>query len=262
MVWLAVLLLALLAYVFRYEIKDVQIDNTSQTTTYEIDDKSFLLADSLLPTSNGEIVKHKYYTLSYLEKFEQAEWVAYTLTSNQLTNDNRERPYFEVDRKVSTASADWKNFKNSGYDKGHLCPAGDRRFSEEAYNETFLTSNAAPQEHNFNAGIWNRLEQYTRRMAKKHKEIYVITGSSFARSKKTIGYEHVSVPSYFYKIIVYKENDELQSKSFLIPHYNYTQIYNDYITSIDRIEQFTQIDFFPLLDEAIEAKLESEINNK
>jgi endonuclease G len=52
---------------------------------------------------------------------------------------------------VSSGSADWRNYRNSGFDKGHLCPAADMEFNVNAYNETFLTSNIAPQDHN----CWN-----------------------------------------------------------------------------------------------------------
>jgi endonuclease G len=101
-----------------------------------------------LPTSTTkQIVKHQYYTLSYNEKFEQAEWVAYELKKENLKNRNYRRPYFIEDPKVTTGSADWRNYKNSGYDKGHLCPAADMEFDENAYNDTFYTSNISPQKH-------------------------------------------------------------------------------------------------------------------
>lgn len=86
-------------------------------------------AFDFLPTSiTNQIVKHSYYTLSYSEKHEQAEWVAYELKKNYVKNNDFRRPYFIEDPKVKTGSADWRNYKKSGYDKGHLCPAGDMEF--------------------------------------------------------------------------------------------------------------------------------------
>ncbi|MFB0938645.1 MAG: DNA/RNA non-specific endonuclease, partial [Urechidicola sp.] len=83
-----------------------------------------------LPTSTtGQIIQHKNYSLSYNELYEQAEWVAYELNNLHLTYDDRKRPYFINDPKVITGSANYKNYKKSGYDRGHLCPAGDRRFT-------------------------------------------------------------------------------------------------------------------------------------
>ena len=97
------------------------------------------------PTSTtGQIIVHQNYSLSYFEKYEQAEWVFYELKSNA-GNSNFKRPYFIQDPLVKTKSADYKNYKNSGYDKGHLCPAGDMKFSKEAFDDTFYTSKILPQ---------------------------------------------------------------------------------------------------------------------
>ena len=121
-----------------------------------------------LPTSTtGQIVHHQNYSFSYNELHEQAEWVAYELKVSHLSSTNHKRPYFEIDKTVKTGAAHWRNYKKSGYDRGHLCPAGDRRFTKEAHDETFLTSNISPQEHKFNAGVWNRLEQKVRYWGKK-----------------------------------------------------------------------------------------------
>ena len=142
----------------------------------------------VLPTSTtGAIVNHDYYSLSYNEPFEQAEWVVYTLDKKHLTYDDRKRPYFIEDPKVKTKSADWRNYKGSGYDRGHLCPAGDRRFSEYAYNETFYTSNISPQNREFNAGVWNQLEMKTRQWVKKNGTHFVITGGVLESGLEEIG---------------------------------------------------------------------------
>ncbi|WP_309597724.1 DNA/RNA non-specific endonuclease [Flavobacterium oreochromis] len=160
----------------------------------------------LLPTSKtGQVIHHKYYTLSYSEKDEQAEWVAYQLKREDVVHINHKRPYFVNDPMVKSGSANWKNYIRSGYDRGHLCPAGDRRFSKNAFEETFYTSNITPQKNNFNAGIWNRLEQKTRYWAKKYDGLYVITGGVLSGKLKHIGRENVTVPDYFYKIILNKK---------------------------------------------------------
>ncbi len=147
------------------------IDNLEDNENYNIKKNTNInTKKSLLPKSTtGYVVHHNYYSLSYNEKHEQAEWVAYELKKEHLSYNKFKRPYFIKDKSITTKSADWKNYKKSGYDKGHLCPAGDRKFSKEAYDETFLTSNISPQNHDFNAGIWNRLEQKTRQWAKSLK---------------------------------------------------------------------------------------------
>ena len=201
-----------------------------------------------LPISTThQIIKHDYYTLSYNEKFEQAEWVAYELKKEYLKNNDFKRPYFIEDPKVTTGSADWRNYKKSGYDKGHLCPAGDMEFDKKAYNDTFYTSNISPQKHDFNSGIWNRIEQKTRYWAGKYNDIYVVTGGVLKDSDKKIGTEEVAVPKYFYKIILAKSGKENKAIAFLVPNENSDKSIYDFVVPIETIEKMTKIDFFPNL---------------
>ncbi len=211
-----------------------------------------------LPTSTtGQIIQHQNYTLSYNELYEQAEWVAYELNKTHLTYDNRKRPYFINDPKVLTGSANYKNYKKSGYDRGHLCPAGDRRFTKDAYDETFYTSNITPQKNDFNAGVWNRLEMKTRYWTKTYGKLYIITGGILNKDLPTIGYEDVAVPNQFYKIILDYSESKTKVIAFLLPHKESKKSLQNFVTSIDKIEQLTHLDFFPSLPDEIENKIES-----
>lgn len=215
---------------------------------------------SLLPQSTTEmVVEHQHFTLSYNESYEQAEWVAYTLKPEHLTMDDRERPFFLEDPKVKTKSADWRNYRGSGYDRGHLCPAGDRRFSDYAYKETFYTSNIVPQENEFNAGIWNNLEQQVRYWCKRYGTIYVITGGVLERNLLAIGEEDVAVPEYFYKIVVRGKPDKPLLLCFLFPHVDSTKPLDQFLIPVDELEALTGIDFFQNLPEAREVALEKTI---
>lgn len=216
-----------------------------------------------LPTSTtGQVVHHQFYSLSYNEKYEQAEWVAYELTQKQLSSIAIKRPYFEKDPKVTTQSAHYKNFKDSGYNKGHLCPAGDRKFSVEAYNETFFTSNISPQSYEFNGGVWNRLEEKVRYWAQKYQKLYIVTGGVLTPNLKTIGSEKVAVPQYFYKIILNYNAPKIKAIAFLMPHEKSEKGLYQFVTSIDEIETLTGIDFFPKLPDKIENEIEKSSSYK
>ncbi len=211
-----------------------------------------------LPKSTtGAVVKHKYYTLSYFEKYEQAEWVAYELRKDQIVYIHLDRPYFEQDPLVKTGSADWVNYKDSGYTKGHLLPAADRKFSITAYNETFLTSNISPQTYEFNAGIWLVLEEQVRKWAERYDQLYIVTAGVLKPGLQTIGYEDVAVPEYFYKVILDYKEPEIKAIAFLIPHEDLDRPLTDFVISIDDLEEITHIDFFPELPDDLENKLES-----
>ncbi|CAM1344723.1 DNA/RNA non-specific endonuclease [Tenacibaculum amylolyticum] len=243
---------------------DTTNDDNSTGIPETLPSKKKTATFNYLPSSTTQqIVKHNYYALSYNEKHEQAEWVAYTLDKDDIVNTNFKRPFFIKDPKVKTTSADWKNFKKSGYDKGHLCPAGDRRFSKAAFNETFYTSNVTPQKHNFNAGIWNKLEQKVRYWAKKYDHLYVVTGGVLTDAKyTTIGKENVSVPNSFFKVILDYTQPEIKAIAFLIPHKETDKPLHDFVISIDKLEEITNIDFFPELPDSIENKLEAATDYK
>jgi len=216
-----------------------------------------------LPTSTtNQIIHHKNYSLSYSEPHEQAEWVAYELKASDLSATNHKRPYFEIDKAVKTGAAHWRNYKKSGYDKGHLCPAGDRRFTKEAHDETFLTSNISPQEHQFNAGVWNRLEQKVRYWAKKNDGVFVVTGGILKNGLKRIGDENVAVPNQFYKVILDNTNGKIKVLAFIMNHENSDLPLYKFVVSVDEVEALTGIDFFPELDDAIEDQLEASSSYK
>ncbi len=215
-----------------------------------------------LPTSTtGQVVHHKYYTLSYDEDYENSEWVAYSLSPKQLSRAQRQRPYFIRDPDVKTESAHYKNYYPNGYEKGHLVPAADMRFSEQAFNQTFYTSNVSPQDHEFNAGIWNDLEKQVRYWVKRYGKLYIITGGILKKNLERIGREGVAVPDYFYKIILDKNNPKHPRMiGFIIPHKASKETLKTFIVSIDSIEKRTGIDFFSSLPDSLEEHLESTVH--
>ena len=247
-------LLLIAVYAFNlYQDKSIKRNEVDKGSVVKTTTNSFFL-----PTSTtGQIVHHEGYSLSYSEPHEQAEWVAYELKKEHLSNNDFKRPYFEIDTAVKTGAASWRNYKNSGYDKGHLCPAADRRYSKFAHDETFLTSNITPQEHQFNAGVWNSLEQQTRYWAKQYNGIFVVTGGVLKGQMKSIGNEGVSVPNQFYKIILDYNNGNPKVLSFLMKHEDSSLPLYQFVVSVDEVEALTGIDFFPELDDELEAKIEA-----
>lgn len=239
-------------------------DNFYTPNTYSDPDgnvESSLIDSDLLPESTtGEIVRHNYFVLSYSEPHEQAEWVAYPLKRSHLTQDDRKRPYFIEDPYVGTKSADWRNYKGSGFDRGHLCPAGDRRFSEYAYNETFYTSNISPQDHEFNAGIWNRLEQQVRSWCRKYGDLVIITGGILEQGLEKIGEEDVDVPNTFFKVILKKNKDSMDVLAFLMPNKESQAPLEHFMISVDELEQETGINFFEQQSEAWQERAEQQVN--
>ncbi len=230
---------------------------TPESNTYQPKVEYFL------PKAKGALIEHEHYTLSYLEEHEQAEWVAYQLKADELKQDWVEREdAFRVDPMIETGSATPDDYYRSGYHRGHLVPAADRMFSEEAMLETFLMSNISPQASNFNKGIWRELEELTRSWAKRCQELYVITGPVLSVSPKArIGNNQVSVPQAYYKVLLDFKEPEFKAIGFVIPNQvSFDPLY-DFAVSVDEVEKLTGIDFFPdLMDDELEEELESSYN--
>ena len=252
-----ILLVGVFTYEFYLEEEETQ-EVVETGKVVKTDTNSFFL-----PTSTtGQIVHHDGYSLSYNEAYEQAEWVAYELKKEHLISSNFKRPYFEIDNAVKTKAAHWKNYKQSGYDRGHLCPAGDRKYTKAAHDETFLTSNISPQIHDFNSGIWNSLEQKVRFWAKKYDGVFVVTGGVLKDELKTIGDEGVGVPNYFYKVLMDYNNGTPKMIAFLMEHEKSNQPLYNFVVSVDAVERLTGIDFFPQLENDIEDNLEASSSYK
>ncbi len=217
------------------------------------------ISEDILPTSSkgGEIVRHDYFVLSYVEAHEQAEWVAYELNRDRLNENWAERPNtFRPDPEVSTESATPRDYTSSGYDKGHLCAAADMAFNDQAIDQTFFMSNMSPQVPAFNGGIWRELEELTRDWARKQQKIYVVTGPVLPATAKTqIGFSKVTVPDAYYKVIFAPE--QMRTLAFIIPNQVSDQPMFNYACSIDKVEAVTGIDFFPRLLKGSNEALES-----
>jgi endonuclease G len=212
-------------------------------------------AQELLPTSTThQIVKHSYYTLSYSEKDEQPEWVYYELTAEMLKGKQPRTDDYRPDSTITTISAQLEDYRGSGYDRGHLCPAGDMKINLTAMTESFLLSNCSPQHKDFNAGIWNDLENQVRQWAITAGRLYVVTAGVLKHNKGKIGSNGVTVPQYFYKVIFDPRGQRMIA--FLIPNENNMKPLQTYIVTVDYVERLTGIDFFSELTNSIEKGLE------
>lgn len=215
----------------------------------------------LLPAyaSGDEIVEHDGYTLRYREAYEQADWVAYPLLANDITGDaDRDQERFQPDPLVQTGSALAADYTRSGYDRGHLAPAGDFKFSQRLTRESFYMSNISPQAPDFNRGIWKQLEELVRRWAVRDNGLYVVTGPVLRSGLPTIGRQNeVSVPKQYYKVILYCNNPEIRMIGFLLKNEGSEKSLKQFVVPVDQIEQLTGIDFFPKLPDNLERQLES-----
>ena len=209
---------------------------------------------------NEEIIKHSGFTLSYNENYEQASWVAYELTADELIKRVKRSDNFKKDGKVSTGSALPSDYAKSGYDRGHLAPAADLSWSEVTMKESFFMSNMSPQKPGFNRGIWKKLEGYVRQWASDNGAIYVVTGGVLKDIDQYIGSSNVGVPKYYYKVVLDYTGPEKKGIGFILPNQSSSKKLQLSAVSIDKVEALTGIDFFHSLPDNEESLLESQFN--
>ncbi|MFD2933633.1 DNA/RNA non-specific endonuclease [Spirosoma flavum] len=217
--------------------------------------------DFLLPSvkPGDNIIQHEGYTLRYRDQYKDADWVAYPLLAYEITGDaDRKYEQFMPDPTVEKGTAVPSDYTRSGYDRGHLAPAGDFKFSQRIMRETFFMSNITPQAPQFNRGIWKELEELVRTWAIRDKGVYVVTGPVLKPGLPTIGKANeISVPEKFYKVILYCNKPDIRMIGFLLDNEASTNSLREFVVPIDRIEQLTGIDFFPKIPDDLERKLES-----
>lgn len=208
----------------------------------------------------GQIIKHTGYTLSYNADYKTPQWVAWELTEQETQGKQGRTNKFIPDPDVLGAKAYTSDYTNSGYDRGHMSPAADMKWSREAMEESFYLSNICPQNSNLNRGDWNDLEEKSRNWAKQYGKIYITCGPIYDTQKpKRIGNNKVGVPDAFYKVILINDKKNPKAIGFIFPNRAGHQSLAKYIVTADSVEKRTGIDFFPALPDELENKIEAEL---
>lgn len=213
------------------------------------------------PVPGEQIIKHTGYTLSYNEEYEQPSYVAYELTREEVYGALDRADDFREDPAVRTGSATLEDYRNSGYDRGHLAPAADFKWSAEAMSDTFYLSNMSPQDGSFNRGIWADLEAIVRQMAVDNEKVYVVTGPVLTDGPyKTIGESKVAVPNQYYKVVLDYTDPDIKAIGFVLPNKKADKKIESYVVSVDTVEEITGLDFFPALPDDVEELLEANVD--
>jgi endonuclease G len=191
------------------------------------------------------ILSYSGFDLGYNEKFEQAAWVAYVLTREEIESGHVERTdNFRTDPNIATGSASLADYRRSGFDRGHLAPAGDMQWDSLAMSESFLMSNMSPQTAQFNRGIWRMLETEVRNWALEKDSIYVITGPVLPSVDSLIGENEVGVPRYYFKVLVDLSPPDHSMIAFLLPNLASSDSLMHFAVTVDSLETVTGYDFF------------------
>ena len=210
---------------------------------------------------NGVPVAYTGFTVSYDGSHKIPEWVVYELTSEEAfaTDVSRSDEFWE-DTRVKNYSK-LSDYRGSGFDRGHMCPSNDQRWSKEANYDTFSLLNMVPQEHEYNAGIWLTAEKWVRNVAGKYGKVYVATGPVISDNMDTIG-SGVAVPVSCWKALLVINDGKASSIALCIPQSVKKGKIQDYVMSVNELEQLTGLDLFYNLPDDVEEQIESMTSTK
>ena len=211
---------------------------------------------SLAPRQE-QIIRHSGYTVSYNKDLKIPNWVSYELTREETRGKEKRGNRFIADPLVTGPIATNADYTRSGYDKGHMAPAADMKWSPESMKESFYFSNMCPQHPQLNRRGWKNLEEKIRDWAVADSAIIIICGPIIDKPSKTIGKNKVAVPERFFKVILSPFVKPARGIGFLFNNRQAVEPLSTYAVSIDSIEKLTHMDFFSPLPDEIENAVEA-----
>ena len=208
-----------------------------------------------------QIIAYEGYTVSFNSTYKLANWVAYELTIDESTSKKHKRSNkFLIDKRIKGGTADNRDYTRTGFDRGHLAPAGDMTWSHKAMQESFYMSNIAPQSPQLNRGLWKELEELVCEWAISDSSILIATGPILNPSLKRLGKNRVAIPNEFYKVIVSLHGKQPKGVAFVFNNRGYKNTsLKELAMPIDDVEKKTQIDFFASLPDELEQMVEKRV---
>ena len=207
-----------------------------------------------------QIIKHVGYSVSHNPVWNIPNWVAYSLTKEETSGVYPREDSFYPDPMVTGDPVVHKDYTHSGYDRGHMAPAADMKWSEQAMRESFYMTNICPQNQNLNRGDWNDLEELARDWARKYGNIYIACGPLVSQDYRTIGQnKKIAIPDAFFKVFLRQTDTSWTAIGFVMPNQAGNRPLMTYMMSIDEVEELSRIDFFYNLPDNIEEIIEQDI---
>lgn len=214
-----------------------------------------------LVTNSGQrqqIIRHTGYTVSYNDALRIPNWVAYELTREETQGTEKRSDRFVADPQTKGATATNADYARSGYDKGHMAPAADMKWSPAAMKESFYFSNVCPQHPELNRRKWKDLEEKIRDWGRTDSAVIVVCGPIVQKHSATIGKSRVTIPERFFKVILSPYANPPRAIGFLFANERSIAPLRTYAVTVDSVEHVTGMDFFSALPDELENTIEAE----
>lgn len=213
-------------------------------------------------TESDIVVTHVGYAASYDCNRLVAKWVAYELTKDETYGKvpRKGNDFWDRDPDLNCRQAHFKDYSGTEWDRGHLAPAGDMKWSVDAMRQSFLLTNCCPQNRQFNANSWESTERMGRRLARQYGKVWIVCGPVFYDNKfGTIGLNKVAVPDAFFKAFLVEKDGSYGAMGLIMYNTPGQQNIKECSMSVDELEATIGIDLFPALPDEVENEVESKI---
>ena len=218
-----------------------------------------LCAVETCPGLPETILDYRGMTVSFNPETHQPNWVSWELLESEASGQVARASQFAPDPDVEGCPS-LNDYRRSGYDRGHMAPAGDMKWDEEAMQQSFLLTNVCPQAGDLNRGAWQNLEEKCRQRARADSAVVIVCGPVFlpGEAVERIGTSGVAVPRRFFKVILSPYTDPPVAIGFIMPNGYVKGGMQTCAVSVDSVESLTGHNFFSALPDDIEKRVESE----
>ena len=250
---------------YKYEMAEEDTlaveEETVETIVFDPADTTFLQnLEVPAHTASEDIFSHLGYDLSYNHQNLTPNWVAYELTAEEANGQVPRSNCYAEDPDLKGRQATLDDYRGSGWDRGHLAPAADMKWSPQAMDESFYLTNMCPQNQTFNGGSWETTEKMGRRIALQYGKVYIVSGPVYAGNQfGTIGTNKVAVPDAFLKAFLIESSGTYAAIGFLMQNVPEHQDLKASSMSIDELEDIIHLDLFHNLDDAVENEIEAQV---
>lgn len=241
-------------------LNTILLAQNAQSSTFSSGDWALIKSHRAAGFKEQLITQYAYFT-SYNPANRIPNYVSWCLTKEHTDGEvSRKGHKFHANDAVGGIKVESNDYTHSGYDRGHMCPAGDNKWNRTAMDESFLMTNICPQTHALNGGDWKELEEQCRYWAEKYGKIYIVCGPIVPKKAgKRIGYSKVLVPNGFFKVVLCLVGKP-KAIGFIYTNNKDNKPMNTYAVSVDKVEKQTGIDFFTALKDDIEKQIERSFN--
>ncbi len=241
--------------------REAETEAPSASASQEADADVGEVSLPMAPSSKSDIlIEHEGFSLLFDTQTMCPRWVAWELTAEETRGRvSRQGVNFKEDEAVPEQYqvASW-DYNGGQYGRGHMCPAGDMKWSQQAMQDCHYMTNVCPQTAELNKNWWEHLERACRQWARQEGSVWIVCGPVFSDNPKRFGKKHrVAVPKGFYKVVLSLKEGREKALGFYYTNDDAPQPMEDAVRSVDEIEKLTDIDFFSSLPDEQEGRLEA-----